>query len=177
MNRISRIVVTLFVLASAAVWSLPAMGQDQAGLISGDEITALNAKRAEAGEAVSTARKKLAIRRVIREAEALIKKHPSAPNRYEVLSIQFRSQQMLLSLDKSVTNRKAFLATCEKLAAAPNEYAALRLDADLLLTQAESARKGADSHARSDALRPLVERYRDTDVEPKVIRIAMIMAL
>ena len=46
-----------------------------------------------------------------------------------------------------------------------------------LLTQAESARKGADSHARADALRPLVERYRDTDVEPKVIRIAMIMAL
>jgi hypothetical protein len=177
MNRISRIVVTLFVLASAAVWSLPAMGQDQAGLISGDEITALNAKRAEAGEAVSTARKKLAIRRVIREAEALIKKHPSAPNRYEVLSIIFRNQQALVSLDNSATNRKAFLATCEKLAAAPNEYAALRLDADLLLTQAESARQGGDSHARSNALRPLVERYQDTEVEAKVIRIAMIMAL
>ena len=53
----------------------------------------------------------------------------------------------------------------------------LRLDADLLLTQAESARQGGDTHARSDALRPLVERYRDTDVEAKVIRIAMIMAL
>ena len=50
MNRISRIVVTLFVLASAAVWSLPAMGQDQAGLISGDEITALNAKRVHSQE-------------------------------------------------------------------------------------------------------------------------------
>ncbi|MBT3567302.1 MAG: hypothetical protein HN494_00525, partial [Opitutae bacterium] len=99
------------------------------------------------------------------------------PNRYEVLSILFRSQQMLVGLDKSSTNRKAFLATCEKLAAAPNEYAALRLDADLLLTQAESARKGGDSHARSDALRPLVDRYRDTEVEAKVIRIAMIMAL
>ena len=69
------------------------------------------------------------------------------------------------------------MATCEKLAAAPNEYAALRLDADLLLTQAKSARQGADSHARSDALRPLVERYRDTDVAAKVIRVAMIMAL
>ena len=46
-----------------------------------------------------------------------------------------------------------------------------------MLTQAESARKGGDSHARSNALRPLVERYRDTEVEAKVIRIAMIMAL
>ncbi|MDE0864349.1 MAG: hypothetical protein OSA98_11235 [Rubripirellula sp.] len=177
MNRLSRIVVALLVLASAGVWPLPAMGQNQAGSISGDEIVALNAKRAEAGAAVSAARKKLAIRRVIREADSLIKKHPSAPNRYEVLSILFRSQQVLVSLDNSATNRKALLATCGKLAAAPNEYAALRLDADLLLTQAESARQGGDSHARSDALRPLVERYRDTDVEAKVIRVAMIMAL
>jgi hypothetical protein len=169
--------ITLLVLASASVGSLPAMGQDQAGSISGDKIAALHVKRAEAGEAVSSARKKLAIRRVIREGEALIKKHPSAANRYEVLSILFRSQQVLVSLDNSAVNRKAFLATCEKLAAAPNEYAAIRLDADLLLTQAESARKGADSHARSDALRPLVRRYQDTDVEAKVIRIAMIMAL
>jgi hypothetical protein len=177
MNRFSRIVVALLFLTSAGVGSLPAMGQDQAGSISGDEIAALNVKRAEASEAASSARKKLAIRRVIREGEALIKKHPSAPNRYEVLNILFRSQQVLVSLDKSAANRQAFLTTCGKLAAAPNEYAALRLDADLLLTQAQSARQGGDSHARSDALRPLVQRYRDTEVEAKVIRIAMIMAL
>ncbi len=177
MNRLYRIVVALFLLASAGLWPSPAVGQDQAGAISGDEIVALNTKLTKAGEPTSSARKKLAIRRVIRETESLIKKHPSAPNRYEVLSIQFRSQQMLLSLDKSVTNRKAFLATCEKLAVAPNAYAALRLEADLLLTQAEAARKGGDSHARSNALRPLVDRYQDTEVEAKVIRIAMIMAL
>ena len=126
MNRLYRIVVALFLLASAGLWPSPAMGQDQAGAISGDEIVALNTKLTKAGEPTSSARKKLAIRRVIREAESLIKKYPSAPNRYEVLSIQFRSQQMLLILDKSVTNRKAFLATCEKLAVAPNAYAALR---------------------------------------------------
>ena len=177
MNRFSRIIITLFVLASASVGSLPAMGQHQPGSISGDVIVALNTKLTEAGEAASSARKKLAIRRVIRATEALIKKNPSAPNRYEVLNILFRSQQVLFSLDNSAANRKVFLATCENLAAAPNEYAALRLDADLLLTQAKSARQGADSHARSDALRPLVERYRDTDVEAKVIRIAIIMAL
>ncbi|MDA7615324.1 thioredoxin family protein [Akkermansiaceae bacterium] len=174
MIKFLRIVLTSFVLVSA---SLPASGQNQAGGIPAAEITGLDAKLAKAGESASAARKKLAIRRVIREAEALIKKHPTASNRYEALGVLFRSQQALVSLDNSTANRKAFLETSKKLAAAPNEYAALRLDADLLLTQAESARKGADSHARSDALRPLVERYRDTDVEPKVIRIAMIMAL
>jgi hypothetical protein len=177
MNRFPRIIITLLVLASAVVGSLPAMGQDQAGSISSDEIVALNAKLTGAREAASAARKKLAIRRVIREGEALLKKHSSAPNRFEALSILFRSQQSLVSLDNSATNRKALLSTSEKLAAAPNEYAALRLDADLLLTQAKSARQGADSHARSDALRPLVERYQGTDVEAKVIRIAMIMSL
>ena len=174
MTKFLRIVLTSFVLISA---SLPASGQNQAGGIPAAEITGLDAKLEKAGESASAARKKLAIRRVIREAEALIKKHPTASNRYEALGVLFRSQQALVSLDNSTANRKAFLETSKKLAAAPNEYAALRLDADLLLTQAESARKGADSHARSDALRPLVERYRDTDVEPKVIRIAMIMAL
>ena len=177
MNRFSRMVIALLVLVGASVLHFPVMGQNQADSISGDKIVALNAKRSEAGAAVSAARKKLAIRRVIREGEALLKKHPSASNRYEVLGILFRSQQVLVSLDNSTTNRKAFLATCEKLAAAPNEYAALRLDADLLLTQAESARQGGDSHARSNTLRPLVERYQDTEVEAKVIRIAMIMAL
>ena len=169
--------VALLVLASACVCPLPAIGQDQAGSISSDEIVALDAKLAEAGASASAARKKLAVRRVIRETEALIKKHPSAPNRYEALSTLFRSQQLLVGLDKTAANRKAFLATCGELAAAPDEYAALRLDADLLLTQAKSARQGGDTHARSDALRPLVERYRDTEVEAKVIRIAMIMAL
>ena len=169
--------VPLLAWIGFSLLSISLLGQNSGEAIPSDEIKQLDAKRIEAGKAASAARKKLAIRRVIREAEALIKKHPSSPNRYEVLSILFRSQQMLVGLDKSSTNRKAFLATCEKLAAAPNEYAALRLDADLLLTQAESARKGGDSHARSNALRPLVDRYRDTKVEAKVIRVAMIMAL
>ena len=176
MKRITRFVPLLAWIGSSLL-SIPLLGQNSVEGIPGGEIKELDAKRIEAGKAASAARKKLAIRRVIREAEALIKKHSSSPNRYEVLSILFRSQQMLVGLDKSSTNRKAFLASCEKLASAPNEYASLRLDADLLLTQAESARKGGDSHARSNALRPLVDRYRDTEVEAKVIRIAMIMAL
>ena len=175
MNRFPRIFITLLVLACANLGALPVMGQNQP--LASDQIVALNAKLTKASESKSSARKKLALRRVIREIETLLKKNATSPSRFEILHVLFRSQQMLVSVDDSAANRKSFLATCEMLAAAPNEYAALRLDADILLTQAKSARKGADSHARSDALRPLVVRYRDTEVEAKVIRIAMIMAL
>ena len=177
MKKRPRVTAIGLILATVGVCAFSADAQDKAPSIPDNEIAALETKLGDQAKGTSAARKKLAIRRVIREAESLIKKHPSAPNRYEVLSILFRSQQVLVSLDRSSTNRRAFLATCEKLAAAPNEYAALRLDADLLLTQARLARQGADSHARSDALRPLVERYQGTEVEGKVIRITMIMAL
>ena len=173
MNRFFHIIIALLVMAC----SWPAMGQDQTGSISSDEIVALNDKLKAIAKLGSAARKKLAVRRVVRGGEALMTKQPSAANRYEVLDILFRSQQLLLSLDNSTVNRKAFIATCTKLAAAPNKYAAIRLDADLLLTQAKSARLGTNTEARSNALRPLVERYQDTEVEAKVIRVAMIMAL
>jgi len=120
MNRFPRIIITLLVLVSANVGALPAMAQDQAGSIASDKIAALNVKLTKAREAASSARKKLALRRVIREIEALLKKHASSPNRYEVLNILFRTQQTLVRLDDSAANRKSFLATCAKLAAAPN---------------------------------------------------------
>ena len=154
----------------SAMLSLPAA-------ITEKNITDLKKKLAESSKSSSSARKKLAIRRVIREAEGILEKNASAENRYEILYVLYKSQQALVSLDKSSTNRKAFLETCKLLAKAPKKYAGLRLDADLLLTQAEAARNGGNSAARADALRPLIERYRDTDVEPKVLRIAMLLAL
>ncbi|MEC9124166.1 MAG: hypothetical protein VX969_08470, partial [Verrucomicrobiota bacterium] len=150
-----RICLSLLTLTGGAFLASPASAQNNAVPVPEDVISTLEAKRVEAGKAASSSRKKLAIRRVIREAESLVQKHSAASNRYEVLSILFRSQQALVQLDNSSTNRKAFLTTCAILAKAPDEYAALRLDADLLLTQADSARRGGDSHARSDALRPL----------------------
>ena len=90
MTKFLRIVLTSFVLVSA---SLPASGQNQAGGIPAPEITGLDAKLEKAGESASAARKKLAIRRVIREAEALLKKHPSAPNRYEALGVLFAASR------------------------------------------------------------------------------------
>lgn len=177
MFRLRRIWYIISVLSIAILLACPAIAQDKAALVPDREIAELDTDLTAAEQAKSSARKKLAIKRVIREAESLLKKSQAAPNRYQVLDVIFRAQQKLLGLDDSTTNRKAFLATCRQLAAAPNEYAAIRLDADLLLSQTELVQQGADQKARGNALKPLVHRYLGTEVETKVVRIAMVMAI
>ena len=170
MDMIAPVLAVLCLSACAAA-------QEQQRLIPTKAITSLQTQLDEAKQAKSSARQKLAIRRVIRACEELLAKNKTAANRFEAFGVLFRSQQKLIGLDNSSTNRRAFLKTCRQLAAAPNEYATLRLDADLLLSQTELAQQGADQRARAAALGPLIDRYRDTEVEVKVIRIAMLMAL
>ena len=164
------------VLIAASSWVVPTAAQEGAQ-ISAIEIAALETKLAGTAKASSSARKKLELNRVLREGGALLAAHKTTPNRYEVLGILFRAQQALLGLENSATNRAGLLAICRQLASAPNDYAAIRLDADLLLSQVEQAKKGADLQARSNALRPLIARYQGTEVETKVVRVAMLMAL
>ncbi len=167
----------MLAFAVMGLFAAPTFSQQQAPLIPDSSIASLQTQLIEADQSASSARKKLAIKRLIREAQQLVEQNADAANRFVVLGVLFESQKQLLSLEDSAENRAAMLEICRALAAAPDEYAATRLDADLLLTQAELARQGADARARADALGPLVERYRDTDVEKKVIRIAMLMAL
>jgi hypothetical protein len=141
------------------------------------EIAELAEQLAEAKTVTSSARQKLAIRRVIRSGESLLKKHSDAPNRFELLGVLFDAQQVQFQQDDSATNRRSLLETCRALVDAPDEYAAVRLDADLLLSQADLAKQGADQQARAEALKPLVQRYLGTDVQAKVVRIAMLMAI
>jgi hypothetical protein len=164
------------VLIAASSWVVPTAAQEGAQ-ISPIEIAALETKLESTTKASSSTRKKLELNRVLREGGALIAAHTTTPNRYEVLGILFRAQQALLGLENSATNRAGLLAICRQLASAPNDYAAIRLDADLLLSQVDQAKKGADFQARANALRPLIARYQGTEVETKVVRIAMLMAL
>ena len=172
-HRMSTIALLLAVFCLAA----KAVSADEPPLISADKIESLQTQLDEATQAKSSARKKLALRRVIRTCDDVLEKNRAAANRYEMLGVLFSSQQKLIGLDNSALNRRSFLETCRQLITAPNEYAAIRLDADLLISQAELAQQGADPQTRAEALRPLVARYRDTEVEAKVIRIAMLMAL
>ena len=145
--------------------------------IPASEISALQTQLSKAKQSSSSARKRLGIRRVIRACEDLLEKHSDSPNRFEVLGVLYDTQQTQLTLDRSSTNRRDFLATCRALAQAPNEYAEQRLDAELLLTQAELAQQGADQKARANALKTLVQRYLGTSVETKAVRISLTMAI
>jgi hypothetical protein len=164
-------------LAAACLLAPSVAAQEKAASITEAAIADLDSALAATDAESSPARQRLALKRVLRDGEKLIEGHPDAANRFEILSILFRGQQALYAMDDSPRNREAVLDFAGQLAQAPDDYAALRLDADLLLSQAESVREGADAEARGRALEAFVDRYRGTAVEGKVLRIAMVMAI
>jgi hypothetical protein len=142
-----------------------------------ETIAELDKALAAAKEGTSDARQRLAVRRVIRDAEQLLESLAESPDRFLVLEFLFRARQQLITLDDDSEHRKALLETCRELVKAPDEFAELRLQADLLLSQAEIAKKGASTEERAKALRPFVARYVDTPAGAKVLRMAMLLAL
>ena len=150
-------------------------GQDPAtpaARIPAKEIGALQQELAEAGGASSSTRQRRAYKSVVRDGEELLDNSPAAPNRWRVLEIVFQSQKRLLGLENSEDNRSALLATSAKLAKAPDEYAELRLEADLLLSEQRLSAKNADVKERAEALAELIERYRGTPAEAKSLMMA-----
>ena len=167
-----------FGLAAFGLFAPPAGAQDAPSTAPNTApIAELDQALAAASEATSAARQRLAVRRVIRDAEELLAPLAGSPDRFPVLEFLFRARQRLVALDDDSQHREALLETARELVKAPDEYAALRIEADLLLSQAELARQGADAAARAEALRPFVDRYIDTPVGAKVLRLAMVMAL
>ncbi|MFZ9936977.1 MAG: hypothetical protein ACO3JG_07925 [Luteolibacter sp.] len=140
-------------------------------------IADLDQALAAAAGASSPARQRLAMRRVIRDAEELLAPLAGSPDRFPVLEFLFRARQRLVAVDDDTQHRMALLETARELVKAPDEQAGLRVEADLLLSQAELAKQGADAAARAEALRPFVARYIETPAGAKVVRIAMVMAL
>ena len=164
-------------LAAFALLTPKASAQDAAPVVSKETVEELDKALETAKDGSSEARKRLAVRRVIRDAEEKLATNAGSPNRFLILEFIFRAQQQLIALDDAAEHRKALLETCRELVKAPDEFAELRLEADLLLSQAELGKQGADAEARAKALRPFVERYIDTPVAAKVLRLTMVMAL
>lgn len=165
-----RSLVLAFTLALA-----PALSAEEA--ITPETIAGLDKSLAEAKEASSEARKRLAVRRTIRDAQALIETNKSKPERFLALEFLFRAQQQLIKLDDDSKHRATLMEICRDLVKAPDEYAHLKFQADLLLSQAELAKQGANAEERAAALRPLVESYLETEQSARVLRVAMVMAL
>lgn len=166
-------VLMLFVCV-VGPWSVSAQ---QPVPVADDTLAALRADLSEATRAPSSARQKLALRRVVRDAEEVIQNNPTAPNRFEAMEVLFRTQQALYQRDADEDIRLGILKTCGMLTVAPDMYAELRWDADLLLSQAQIARQGGDAKQRARMLRELVERYLGTSAETKAVRMTLLLAL
>lgn len=125
----------------------------------------------------SSARQRLAVRRVIRDAEKLLEGSENPSERWSALEFLFRARQRLVALDDDSKYREDLIETCRELVKAPDEFAELRLEADLLLSQVEQAKRNDGSGDRSAALRQFVDRYVGTPAGPKALRTTMVMAL
>jgi hypothetical protein len=167
---ITRTAVILFL---AAVLMAPQASAE----IPAAPLAELNQALAAAKDGASPARQRLAVRRVIRDAEQLVESQKDTPARFPTLEFLFRARQQLIALDNDAEHRAALLETCRELVQAPDEFADLRLEADLLLTQADAARQGANAEARGKALRPFIARYVDTPSGAKALRMTLLLAL
>ena len=142
-----------------------------------EKLTALDQALTASKTESSAARQRLSVKRTVRDASELLKANATAANRFILLEILFRAQQELVKLDNDPENRAALLETCKLLAAAPDEFAMQRFDADLLLSQSETARSGADESARAKALLTLADRYRGTNAEGKALKVGIVIAM
>ncbi len=158
----------------------PAQSQETtappAALIPESEIASLQEDLTEQRQATSSVSMRRACKSTVRKAEVLLDVSPAAPNRFRVLGIVLQSQKRLLALERSERNRDALFDTCGQLAQAPDEYAAIRLEADLLLSDRELTLKDADVKERALALAELIARYRDTPGEAKSLMMAALIA-
>jgi len=147
-----------------------------AGPIPEAEITALERELALSRTRASAVGIRRACKSVARKASALLEASPKAPNRFRVLGVLFQCRKRLLGLEMTEKNRKALFETCTKLSKAPDEYVALRLDADLLLSERDLAEAEANVTERVSALKKIIEKYRDTPAERRSLVIAAMIA-
>jgi len=167
------IVILLLALIPAAVSAEEASLADN---ISETRITALEAELAQSMRHASAIDLRRAYKNVTRKAAALLAASPEAPNKFRVLGVMFQCQKRLLGLEMSEKNRKALFKTCTRLSKATDEYIELRLDADLLLSERDLAAADANVTERVNALKEIIEKYRDTPAESRSLTIAALIA-
>jgi hypothetical protein len=143
-------------------------GAGQSVLIPEADIVSIEqALQAGARQGVASTASRRTFKNAARKGLALIKEAPSAANRFRVLSVIFQCQKRLLEVENIEQNRTALFETCEQLTRAPDEYAEIRLEADLLLSERDLSGKNATLEERAGALAELIERYRGTTAEAR----------
>ncbi|MHC4252044.1 MAG: hypothetical protein ACYS9X_23240, partial [Planctomycetota bacterium] len=174
--RLSRSAVILLLVSVAA--QVKAQEEPaRAPRIPGSTIAALQAKARRIQVARSSrTEKRRNCKSIIRQGAALVDARPSSPDRFGVLGIILQCQKTLLGLESTDRNRRALFDTCSKLAEAPDEYAELRLEADMLLSDRDLTAGNATPDERAEALEKIVVRYRGTPAEAKSLMVASLIA-
>ena len=154
--------------AAKAVEALENNEASTAAPIPADELKSLQSAVEKAGVAKpGSADLRRACKRVIRKGDGLLKKHPAAPNRFQILGVMLRNQKKILALEKNDRNREKLYHISTALRSAPDEWVSIRLEADLILTERDLASKNAPLEEWTEALTALIMRYRGTTAEAK----------
>ncbi|MBT7959970.1 MAG: hypothetical protein HN759_11630 [Akkermansiaceae bacterium] len=170
----SAFITTYLALLLNCISAFPAHAQTFS--IPETEITTLQKEIATIHTETSAVKKRRTCKTIIRKGNSLVEANPTAPNRYIVLAIVFQTKKRLLTLDNNERNRTSLYETCAKLTNAPDEFANVRLRADLLLSDRDMALKNADMKQRAEALSSIVDRYRGTSAEAKSLMMAALIA-
>ena len=165
------------ILSIALLFSTPARvdAKDASSEVPQESIQAFTSTLESMDIKLSSVRKRRAHKEFLRDLDKLLKKHPDAKNRYEVLYLSLKSKIQLLSLDKSDRTRKDLFETCTELSKAPVEFSNLRLDADLLLLERDMAQAKASMEERAKGMAQIIEQYRDSNAELKSLKTAVSM--
>jgi hypothetical protein len=98
-------------------------------------IKTLDDQLAEVVQTTSTTEARRRAKRLIRNAEKLLKKHPDASERFKVLGIIFQTQNLMYTHRQAEETGRALVATAKLLSQAPNEFAEQRLPAEMVMQQ------------------------------------------
>jgi tetratricopeptide (TPR) repeat protein len=173
---LSRALGSLLVACSLLLAVLPSAIQ-AAGEIPAAALAPLQAELAAlATSRASSSTKRRTCKGVIRDAQALVRANPDAPNRFPVLALKLKAQQRLLQMENTERNREAFFATCKALTEAPDAYSRYRLNAELMLAERDLSARDADVAERIAALAAMRTRYRDTPGELEFLMAAVKIA-
>ncbi|MDA7611322.1 hypothetical protein N8591_01240 [bacterium] len=176
-NRHSKYLQSVAICTASVLLTLAhvCIAQTESAGSSEIDVVALQKKLKEAGKVSSSIRKRRAYKNVVRDGEALVEKSIVAAKRFSVLAIIFQCQTKLLALENSDRNRQLLFATSGRLVEAPDKFADLRIEADLLLLERDLSAKKADVKERAKALESLIARYRDTPGEKKCLMMAALI--
>ena len=125
----------------------------------------LKAKMKEAEEIVSASSQRRAYKKIIRDAEKAVKKSPESESRFEYIALIFECQKATFTLQPNVEHQKAIVKTARVLQKAPDKYAKIRVEADVLFLQMALSQSEENPENKAVLIAELADRYRNTPGE------------